>query len=340
MNIKWVGAHKNNYGVGRSGKKINKVVLHWIVGTLESADATFAKPDRLATAHYGIGDDDVHQYVKEEDTAWHASNLLVNQESVGIEHEGGWLLQDNKTRFKPTDKTHQTSAQLVFEICKRYGIPIDKDHIFPHNKFSSTQCPGLLEVERIISEAKKLEGGGTSMPNTSSGSCLIVNNDEGKKLFDKLVGNSTKWDETVRYLEINSDPKDTPFDQVKSTIAGYKSRVTTLQDENGSLKGELNNRIDQVRRLEQEKEQSAKLATELQTNLQNALKDISKVRESYEGALAVKQEQVDKIAREKGELNTQLTTLQVKYDDLLKSTNEKLTAGELFSMFLKKLLGR
>jgi hypothetical protein len=152
MNIKWVGAHSNNYTVGRS-KPIKIVALHWIVGTLESADATFNNPDRKASAHYGIGDDDVHQWVRESDTAWHAGNWEANQISIGIEHEGGWLLPDG-TRQKPSDKTHETSAKLVADICARNDIPIDKEHIRTHREYSATTCPGTLDVDRIIELAK------------------------------------------------------------------------------------------------------------------------------------------------------------------------------------------
>ena len=155
MDIKWTGAHTNNYTVGRGGKKISKVVMHWIVGTIESADATFANPDRKASAHYGIGDDEIHQYVKEEDTAWHASNWTINQESIGIEHEGGWLLDDG-TRKVPTDKTHETSAQLIADICRRHSIPLDREHIRIHNEYSATACPGTLDVNKIIERAKVL----------------------------------------------------------------------------------------------------------------------------------------------------------------------------------------
>src|SRR5450759_169963 len=89
MTIKWIGADANNFLKGRDGHTVNKIVLHWIVGTLESADTTFANPTRIASAHYGIGDSDIHQYVQESDTAYHAGNLTVNKDSIGIEHKGG-----------------------------------------------------------------------------------------------------------------------------------------------------------------------------------------------------------------------------------------------------------
>jgi hypothetical protein len=46
---------------------------------------------------------------------------------------------------------------LITDVCRRYGIPADTDHIKPHSFFKATQCPGTLDVTRIITEvAKKL----------------------------------------------------------------------------------------------------------------------------------------------------------------------------------------
>jgi len=149
MTIKWIGAHVNNFGVGRAGKSVNKIVLHWIAGTLTSADATFQKPDRIASAHYGIGGTAVHQYVKEEDTAYHCGVLDQNRQSIGIEHEG-----DNDLPI--TEATIKTSIELVADICKRYGLVPSKDTIKRHSDFKATQCPGTLPVERIIQEVAAL----------------------------------------------------------------------------------------------------------------------------------------------------------------------------------------
>jgi N-acetylmuramoyl-L-alanine amidase CwlA len=145
--ITWKGCHSNNFGVGRAGHKVDKIVVHWIVGTLESANITFQNPDRKASAHYGIGGTKIFQWVKEEDTAWHASNLTVNRQSIGIEHEGGPTLPIS-------DATYKTSAKLIKEICQRYNLPLDRSHIRAHKEFANTQCPGTLDIDRLISLAK------------------------------------------------------------------------------------------------------------------------------------------------------------------------------------------
>jgi len=147
MQVKFIPANSNNFEKGRRNNNINLVVLHWIVGTLESIDATFADPKRFASAHYGIGDGEIHQYVKDEDTAFHAGVFDINLKSIGIEHEGS-------PNLPITDATYQTSAQFVEELCRKYRIPLDRDHIKGHKEFKATQCPGTLDIDRIIREAK------------------------------------------------------------------------------------------------------------------------------------------------------------------------------------------
>src|SRR3990167_10110797 len=114
--MKFIPAHSNNFMVGRNGTTIDRIVLHWIVGTLESADATFKNPDRIASANYGIGDDEIHQWVKDEDTAFANGNWEMNLRALSIEHEG-------RPDLPISEKTYQTSIKLVAELAKKYSIP-------------------------------------------------------------------------------------------------------------------------------------------------------------------------------------------------------------------------
>lgn len=143
MVIKWVGSP--NFDNNR--KPITTVVLHWIVGTLEAADAVFQDDLRDTSAHYGIGQTEIHQYVEEKNVAYHAGNYEVNQRSIGIEHEGG-------PDLPITDAVYNQSIELVADICKRYNIPPDDFHIIPHRQIKATQCPGTLDIQRIINGVK------------------------------------------------------------------------------------------------------------------------------------------------------------------------------------------
>src|SRR5205809_2796433 len=131
-NVVQVPASPANYTVGRLGYKISGVIIHTIVGTLGAADATFANPARGASAHYGVACDGsvIHQYVGEGNIAWHcgrfypdASHPLGNVNTVGIEH-----CDDGQPNAPRSDGLYTASAQLVREICARYGIPLDRSH--------------------------------------------------------------------------------------------------------------------------------------------------------------------------------------------------------------------
>lgn len=143
MIIKQIPANTNNYSKGRGTNKVELIIVHWIVGTLEVADKTFQNPNSKVSAHYGVGGNNIHQYVSESDTAWHAGNLSINKKSIGIEHEGG-------PNLPISEDTYKTSASLIKDICQRYNIPIDRTHIKGHKEIVPTQCPGTLDIDKII----------------------------------------------------------------------------------------------------------------------------------------------------------------------------------------------
>jgi N-acetyl-anhydromuramyl-L-alanine amidase AmpD len=154
-----------NFWAGRKGYRPEGVVIHIMDGTLVGTDSWFANPASLVSAHYGVGrTGEVHQYVKEEDTAWHAGrvdapvwklikpNINPNLYTVGIEHEG-------KPDDVWTDAMKQSSAELVREICQRWQIPIDRNHIVGHFEIFSKKpnCPA--RDKKVIDEIVALAGG-------------------------------------------------------------------------------------------------------------------------------------------------------------------------------------
>lgn len=126
-----------------------------MVGTLASTDSVFQNTGRNTSAHYGVGQSDVHQYVDEGNTAFHAGNWLENLQSIGIEHE-----DFGSDHF--TDALYANSASLIRDICARYGLPINRDTIRPHNQFTATACPGALDIDRLIREANNQSNQGNN----------------------------------------------------------------------------------------------------------------------------------------------------------------------------------
>ncbi len=171
MNI--IQKKSSNFWVGRKGYRPEAVVIHIMDGTLVGTDSWFANPTSQVSAHYGIGKSgEVHQYVQENDAAWHAGRVdapvwkLIrpdvnpNLYTIGIEHEGkpdeGW-----------TETMKQSSATLIREICQRWHIPIDRDHVVGHFEIFSKKpnCPATNK--RILDELVTLAHQQTETPKPS-----------------------------------------------------------------------------------------------------------------------------------------------------------------------------
>ena len=119
MIITWIGSP--NFDDSR--KKIIQVVIHWMVGTLKATDAVFQDTVRNTSAHYGIEDDVIHQYVKEEHTAYAVGVYGRNQEIISIEHSAS---PDRPA----SNSTYSTSAWLVADIIKKPKFSFYKSQYF------------------------------------------------------------------------------------------------------------------------------------------------------------------------------------------------------------------
>lgn len=145
--IQWVGAHPNNFYRGRQYGRDGRSTKHWIVGPLSSADATFNNPGRQASAHFGVGQGVVHQYVDINDTAYADGNWDSNTKSITVEHEGGPALA-------LTDAMYELAAWLHAWLKENYGVTYSVRHRDVSQ--AATACPGTLDVERIENRANQL----------------------------------------------------------------------------------------------------------------------------------------------------------------------------------------
>ncbi len=161
QNIVWKGSP--NFWSGRQGHKPEGIVIHIMAGTLIGTDAWFNNPKSQVSAHYGIGKKgEVHQYVKEEDSAWHAGkvsspnallvkpNINPNLYTIGIEHEGS-------ESDEWTEEMKNASAALIRDICIRWNIPIDRNHIIGHYQITNKKpnCPAINKniIDELIALA-------------------------------------------------------------------------------------------------------------------------------------------------------------------------------------------
>ena len=152
-------ANETNYTHGRSDT-IHGIVIHHAASTsLDSVGTVFSQAGRGGSAHYGVKGNQVHQYVREEDTAWHCGDWLGNCCTIGIETVNStgapdWLVDE---------ETFNTLAKLCADIAKRNGlskVKFEPDGVYPtlsaHRDWSPTYCPGDYLYSRMNELADKI----------------------------------------------------------------------------------------------------------------------------------------------------------------------------------------
>lgn len=127
----YVPASSSNY-TNSSRTSVSTVVIHTVEGSYSGAISWLQNSAASASAHYVIrsSDGEITQMVDEEDVAWHGGHWETNQNSIGIEHEG--YVSQPESWY--TDTMYRASAALVRDICDRYGIPADRDHVIGHSE--------------------------------------------------------------------------------------------------------------------------------------------------------------------------------------------------------------
>ncbi|MGW2346743.1 N-acetylmuramoyl-L-alanine amidase [Streptomyces sp. NPDC001661] len=113
---------------------VDRVVIHVTQGSYQGTLKVFKDPWHGAAAHYVVRQDGhIAQMIRELDVAFHAGNRDYNERSVGIEHEG---FVDRPEDF--TDAMYEASARLTARICRRYDMPVDREHIIGHVEVPGT----------------------------------------------------------------------------------------------------------------------------------------------------------------------------------------------------------
>jgi hypothetical protein len=172
MEIQWVGCAPRNFRAGRANHQVEALVIHLIDGSQVGCDATFLDPalEIPVSAHYSISKTGViHQYVQEQDTAFHAGKLVrpawpglktgagggfvnPNLYTVGIEHEG-------RPNDDWPDAMYAASAALLRDIVARHpGIgALSERTVALHRQIRADKsCPGFkFDLHRLLAEAAR-----------------------------------------------------------------------------------------------------------------------------------------------------------------------------------------
>lgn len=147
-----------NKFIGRKGYKPIAIVIHITQGSHAGSLSWLTNKRSGVSAHFLIDTSGKFvQLVPCNDTAWHAGivvrpkwkllkpNVNPNLYTIGIENVGF-------VNTPPTDQQILRLAKLIKNLCIRFDIPIDIDHVIPHYLIRADKsCPGkYFDFAKII----------------------------------------------------------------------------------------------------------------------------------------------------------------------------------------------
>ena len=147
-----------NKWIGRRGKKPEAIVIHITQGAFKGALSWLTNPASQVSAHFLISEvGEIAQLVKCENTAWHAGVVVrptwplikqginPNFYTLGIELAGF-------PNIIPSMAQIIACARLAHDLTNQFSIPIDNQHIIPHNSINGAKsCPGPnINIAAII----------------------------------------------------------------------------------------------------------------------------------------------------------------------------------------------
>ena len=134
MDIKFLQCHETNYTkLNRVSSDITTIVIHYTGNRNDKAVNNckyFQAPNRKASAHYFVDENEVWQSVEDKDISWNASVWEINQHCIGIE-------MCNSVDSVP-QAVKDNVRELVQILMKKY--PTIKK-VIRHYDCNGKQCP-------------------------------------------------------------------------------------------------------------------------------------------------------------------------------------------------------
>lgn len=267
----------NNFSKGRQGYLVRRIILHTYDGRGTSLFNWFNNPESRTSAHYAVfKNGTVEQYVKENNTAWHAGTATNsnrpnnNLESIGIEHQDDGRPSDNSR----TEALYEASAKLIADICERRGIPVRllkrsekwESGISLHNYYAARACPGGLDANRIVTRAAEIltskseESEAPSVPDSPAPLDDYYRVNQGNiqlGAFYKKANAFNFWyhnqDTTVtrHNTDITFEFKR-EMNELEVAITNLKNQVSALQNEITRMREQPDTLVDEVLKLREQ----------------------------------------------------------------------------------------
>jgi len=148
--------------------------------------------------------------------------------------------------------------------------------------------------------------------------CLLPKTEENTKLFEKLVSNSSKSDNLVKDLGLGDKADDISYETIKRSIDARIGNADALRSKLSASEQEVENRIEQVSRLESKLTRQAELHKAELIALKEAQIKPEEIAEQYESTITALEKQLDKASKEKGKSLIELAEAKAKIESLQK----------------------
>lgn len=134
---------------------LNKITIHW------SAGRNIPNAEELKHYHYMIDSNGLvykGQYAPEDNINCNDGKYAQhcgggNTNNIGVAFCGCWVpkgIAVKNTQFPLTRVQLERGFKLCAELCKKYNIPIDKQHVFTHYEFGlahpKTSSAGKIDI--------------------------------------------------------------------------------------------------------------------------------------------------------------------------------------------------
>lgn len=204
---------------GRARSLDGIVIHHWgALGQTHSGVVNFfVNGPGTTSAHFVASSDGVNCLVSPEDAAWHSGNSVGNATTIGIE-----------CRPEATDADYQVVAELVAWLRATYNRPLP---LSPHRQWQSTACPGVWDLNRLDTLARK-----TTLIKEQDDIMATLSNAEKDALMKAVVRINNYLDAPVSKVdEAVLDAKITRATiggetTLRATVAHLDNNLATLKD--------------------------------------------------------------------------------------------------------------
>jgi len=306
-------ARSGNFTRGRN-TRVTDITFHHIVGDAPAAINRFCHTDDGVSATYIIGSDGtIYQNVADNDTPHTNGNFSSNSRSITIEHAGG------HANVPYTDAMYNASIQLVAWLIQTYGITTFRRHrdIIP------TACPGGLNVEHIINNAR------ATLDRAEQGVPIMIPDQDnyymryGVNLASRLRGRQLSRDEFRTYIVGQTDLR-------AIEILSDNTEADQIQDaQNLGVIAVRDNWANQIHSLLAAQTQLSQTITDLQKVVANVQADDQNDKQSISQGL-------EKIATLTNQIEA-INTTQANNEAAIKTAQAKAPSATKSSWFVKLL---